>query len=602
MAVTGGPYGAEVSIDGPGTDAATRASSVTAELNRYDPHGGWTRHDVATVAPQGAYVAKRCPVRAQWDVLAPGEPIPLDDTVVARMAAGDAFEAELVAAIVARFPDAVVAAGEVPDRAAVTVAAMRDGAPLIVAGRLPTDETGRRVGEPDLLVRAGDEAVDGRWRYRPANIKHHRAVGREYDGTAAAVADLEGLLEAPTAAAEEPKAGRRHRDDLLQLAHYHRMLEACGHASPSPAWGAIIGRESRVVWYRLDRPMWRTPSRSQGSKLRTSLEIYDFEFAFRLDVKAVAAAHADDRSVPLLVVPVRIPECGACVWWGVCRPMLEDASDISLLPRLSWRQWAAFREIGVTTLPALAALSLDHQVEGLTAEQVRMFVEDARARIGPADAYLRPGCEAVAVPRADLEVDVDMESVEDGVYLWGAWVTDRAGTGLVAPGYHRFDCFDGSLGEQGAAAAFAAFWSWLGALRRACAARGNSFRAYCWFAAAENGALRSLAPGAGVEDEVEAFIASDEWVDLYAVTREHLLTGFGYSLKEVAPLAGFAWRDDDPGGAQSMLWYARAIDPSTEAAEREALVARLLAYNEDDVRATAAVREWLASTPFPPLP
>lgn len=575
---------------------------MTAELNRYDPHSGWTRHDVATVPPQGAYVAKRCPVRAQWDVVEPGDPIPLDDTVVARMAAGDAFEAEVVAAIVARFPDAVVAAGEVPDREVVTVAAMRDGAPLIVAGRLPTDETGRRVGEPDLLVRSGDAAVDGRWRYLPVDIKHHRAAGREHDGTAAVVADLEGLLEAPTAAAEEPKAGRRHRDDLLQLAHYHRMLEACGHAAPAPAWGAIIGRESRVVWYRLDRPMWRTPSRSQGSKLRTSLQIYDFEFAFRLDVKAVAGAHADDPSVPLLVVPVRIPECGACVWWGVCRPMLEDANDISLLPRLSWRQWAAFREIGVSTLPALAALSLDRQVEGVTAEQVRMFVEDARARIGPADAYLRPGCEAVAVPGGDLEVDVDMESVEDGVYLWGAWVTDRAGTGLVAPGYHRFDCFDGSLGDEGAAAAFAAFWSWLGALRRACAARGKSFRAYCWYAAAEKGALRALAPGAGVEDEVEAFIASDEWVDLHAVTRDHLLTGFGYSLKEVAPLAGFAWRDEDPGGAQSMLWYARAIDPSTGAAEREALVARLLAYNEDDVRATAAVREWLASTPFPPLP
>ena len=63
---------------------------------------------------------------------------------------------------------------------------------------------------------------------------------------------------------------------------------------------------------------------------------------------------------------------------------------------------------------------------------------NARAALGPEPLYQRPDVDPPEIPRADVEIDIDMENVLDGVYLGGALVTDRTKTGLVETGYRAF--------------------------------------------------------------------------------------------------------------------------------------------------------------------
>jgi len=590
-------------------------------------------------------------VRAQNDAIRPAEPIGPDPFTERLFAGGNAFEAEVVAEILALHPHAISVHGADAGAAETATAdAMSAGCSPILNARLPSDYVHRRVGRPDLLIAAPSSG------YRAVDIKWHQSLtpstnkASELPGLCA---DLSSLAY-EAAAFDGDFSARKSQNDLLQLAHYQRMLEASGLATPGPRVGGVIGTERRVVWYDLDLPMWRTPSSSGRTKLRTTMERYDFEFDFRLDIVSVAQLHLVDADAGLLVVPVRCAECPTCPWDDYCRPILEaGAGDVSLLPRIGWAQWEIHRDHGVTNRAQLAALDwrtalavasgadlagLREAAAGLTPDQTLVAmdlagtsvkqlaqldaleirtvgdvlaldaptarysgsgltslpreIDLARAAIGSDPVYRRRGVDQVVVPRADFEVDVDMESTEEGVYLWGCLLTNRTNSELLPSGYHPFVTWE-PLTPAVESENSVAFWRWLMRIRATAHAQGLTFRAYCYNAGAENQYLRRLGLSADLVAEVDQFIASDEWVDLLHIWDSQLITGGASGLKVVASLIGFRWSVDDAGGGMSMVRHDDAAT-GDEAARRW-----LLDYNRSDVEATHAVRDWMDSAVVP---
>ncbi len=228
----------------------------------------------------GAYAAKQCPVRIQNDFLPlvptlKWVPSPEDQ---ARLDAGIAFERNMFADIALLHPTAVVVDPQLAksDAIAMTMRAMGGGAPLILGGWLPDDVEGGRKGRPDILINAGRG-------YLPADVKHHFTLKRAKVRSAnvSFLASPDERLDAMgwTATA--------HRyEDGLQLAHYTRMLQACGyHPGSEQLWGAVLGTtqleaapgqdpELVFVWHDLAEPLYftfsRTPRQDAALALRAA--------------------------------------------------------------------------------------------------------------------------------------------------------------------------------------------------------------------------------------------------------------------------------------------------------------------------------------------
>ncbi|MDQ3761479.1 MAG: TM0106 family RecB-like putative nuclease [Actinomycetota bacterium] len=457
-------------------------------------------------------------------------------------------------------------------RCAATLALLIQGAPFVWGGLLPADPRGGRRGGVELLVRH-------RGGYLPVIVVRHKVTD---PGSGARTSPL--AQPVPAAARNDPdRKVRPQSRDQLRLAHAVRLLQAAGFMAHGRATGGAIGLEADVVvWHDLDSATW------PGG--RTAMAEYDARFADRLAVALAAATEGTP-----LAQPSRITECRSCPWWPTCGPVLRASRDISMV--LRGEDVVVLREAGVSTVDALAALDPAGEPP---VPMVGMSLRDAvlLARAWQQDLTLVRRNWRIAVPRADVEVDVDMESFDEaGAYLWGCLLS---GSDIRIPGGYRAFVTWEPVPTPDEARSFAAFWRWLTDVRCRAAALGLSFSAYCYNEQAENRWMLSSAerfagvPGIPTVAAVEEFIFSDQWVDLYGVIGAEFLCAHGKGLKTIAPAAGFSWHDPEASGENSMRWYSDAVGMGggePDLAQR----ARLLTYNADDVHATRALRLWMSS-------
>lgn len=478
--------------------------------------------------------------------------------------------------------------------------AMTEGIEVILSGLLPSDWDGHRSGRADLLVR------DPAGGYLPGIIRPHRMLDPRRDDRPYEYSELSQL---PLRVAG---TGWRYRwnqrwSNTLGLAHLWRLLEVLEHQARSGPQGVVIGTDSfepaglRASWLDLTEPaVLAAPGQLDGIELSSeaaptvsALDRYDHEFALRVELAELAAAAEPDD--PPLLHPVVTYQCSQCDWWPLCRAQLDD-DDLSLRiskSRLDAHEIGALREIGISTVRQLADSDLEELLAAVLPVAAHRPGAEDRLRL----AHRRSGMLArgvalerttsgpIEVPRAELEIDIDIEtSSEDRVYLWGFLIT----AGGQPARYQEFSDFsDLDSPSERRLAVQALEW-----LRETVQGRDALIYHYSDYEVTRIGRL-AVDGDAALRWVVD--FAAEHFVDLFELVRQHFFGAEGLGLKVVATAgAGFAWRDASPGGLNSMRWFTEAVHGATPEARRIARQ-RVLDYNEDDVTATARLRDWLGA-------
>ncbi|KAA3636126.1 MAG: TM0106 family RecB-like putative nuclease [Armatimonadetes bacterium] len=433
-----------------------------------------------------------------------------------------------------------------------TETALANGAGVILGGKVASPD-GTLVGAPDILVRMPTG-------YAAVEVKAHLVLGTS--GTPAWITPLDALaaidfsIDIPDEAQGSFRPNRRR--DLYQVAHYWRILDALGYAADHPV-GGVIGAEEpfTCAWVDLDN--------GKQSILNTTID--------QANQALEAVRHGSDHPDTPLVAPWWRGECNTCEWMPLCHEALVAADDPTLLNHVSDETRTDLVLSGITSISQIASLEPTDErlAEPSVVLQARAWTHGGLLR--------RPGTPTpIDVSNPRRQVDFDIETYLGRIYLAGFLVTEN--------GESVFDPVVDWEGTETSEADFVA------RLFDRLASYGDDDTCVFYWTSYEPTVLG--AAGERFDLTVPGFDTVQDWfdtcsLDLHRWTKNRFVSPSGYGLKTIAPLCGFDWRDDDPGGQQSEIWFEemRAGDASMKQ--------RLLDYNEDDVAAQLAIRSWVLS-------
>ncbi len=344
----------------------------------------------------------------------------------------------------------------------------------------------------------------------------------------------------------------------LQLIFYATLLEKL--QGWFPAEPAIINRDGECLVFSSDQ----------------SLTEFD---QFVDELERIRAGEKPD--------PVLRKSCFDAGPWGqVCQRSAQATNDIALLYNVDTQKLRALRLLGVRTVDDAAELdpqALDGVAKGLRLHGLEVMKRQAQS-LKTGQVMVR---EPVVLPSTQLEIHFDIESdpPSDTDYLFGCLLRQPSGDTYRSFVAERL-ADEGQMWQD--------FLAWLETLP-------EDFIVY-HFSPYEPARLTVLEKRYGGSPGLERF--RSRLLDLKEITtRAVTMPLYFYGLKYIAPFLGFSWRGEVKNGNHSIDVFEKFLDT-----QERALLESILVYNEDDVRATAHLKDWLVAyaqvvnvyaTPYP---
>lgn len=384
---------------------------------------------------------------------------------------------------------------------------------------------GDLIGRPDLLIRRDDASSRfGDFYYEAVDIKAGK--GREERGG---------------------KRTKFKRHYAFQILFYRRILEVLqDYAPPS---GRIVNVEKETEEF-------------QAADISES-----FTSAF---AEARALVEGSETSEPVLS-----STCHQCPWYARCRRWVEGHQDPTLLFFVGKNKFQ-LKQAGLNTVQDIAAMDVaaylkpPKKMPGLGKQTLARMKERARVMLG-GKPVIRPGFE---FPKGKKEIyfDIEDDPTQDLTYLYGLLVQDASGDWT----YKNFLSESPADEKQ----TVREFWDYIARL---------SDTVFYVYSPKERSTLRKLMERYGLDPDVYDQYAANEY-DLYTdlVVKYSDWPTYSYGIKNIARLVGFSWRDTDPSGANSIVWYNEYLKDQSKVN----MLNRIVEYNEDDCRAMLAIKEF----------
>jgi len=279
--------------------------------------------------------------------------------------------------------------------------------------------------------------------------------------------------------------------------------------------------------------------------------------------------------------PVLRKSCFDVGLWGkACEKLAHDTDDISQLYNISVRLLEALRAVGIRTVTDASEMdpeAIEVKTEGKLSLRMLMRAKLQALSLKFGTVFIR---SAIDLPKDGLEIHFDIESSpgRDMDYLYGFLIREPdESTGKTTDTYKAFVARE----EDGEAKMWREFLAWVETLP-------EKYVIY-HYATYEKARLSVLSKRHGGSEALDRF--RECMIDLSEmVSSSAVFPLYFYGLKQVAPFLGFEWSSHVKSGGASVGAFEKYLET-----KHEELMDDLLTYNEDDVRATAVLKDWLVT-------
>jgi len=363
-----------------------------------------------------------------------------------------------------------------------------------------------------------------------------------------------------------------------------------------------------------------------GNGELASFKVGDYAAYERQTRRLLSEFIAADTGVnpPHDTYPEPVEHCAICRWSQACSARRRQDDDLSLVAGITKGQRRGLKDMGVATRRGFADMAEIPNITKTSAESLSRARSQARLQVASEDAghieyelldperdgegQLIPNRGLLALPEpveGDLFFDIEgaryfsEDRKEFGLqYLFG--VVDTADTDAHGqPRYTQIWSFD----RAGEKKAFEELIDFITERRK----RRPGLHVYHYnhyeptsvdhlselHETRQEAVGRLMGRFATREDDVDDLFRLGVFVDLYRVIRQGLQAGVeSYSIKRLEPLCGYDRQVDLREATISLIAFEGALDEGTAAEDRERQQV-VAGYNEDDCRATLALRDWL---------